>query len=121
MGYSRPDEEFRADHERDHRKHDRPAHRFDRPISTAMDIAVCVRGLKNITDAAALIEQYARMTPDQITAVSRLIVTCEMICESAILSERNELLVRERIASTLAAFGLCASHRDEREVANAQA
>jgi len=61
MGYSRPDEEFRADRERDERKHDTLPHRLNRPISTAEDIAVCVRGMKNFSDAAALIEQYAQM------------------------------------------------------------
>jgi hypothetical protein len=51
------------DHERDLRKHeprptDRPVHRFDRPISTAMDIAVCVRAMDNLQAAAELIERY---------------------------------------------------------------
>jgi hypothetical protein len=51
------------DHERDLRKHDtpsrhRPAHRFDRPISTALDIAVCVRAMDNLQAAAELIERY---------------------------------------------------------------
>lgn len=50
-----------ADHDRDLRKHDTLPHRFDRPISTAIDIAICVRGLKSLTEAAELIEQYAQM------------------------------------------------------------
>lgn len=55
------------DHERDLRKHDpRPGDRdfplrLERPITTAEDIAICVRGMKNLPDAAALIEQYGRM------------------------------------------------------------
>jgi hypothetical protein len=43
------------DHNRDLRKHDpRPSD----PIN-AVEIAVLVKGLKNITEAAALIDQYA--------------------------------------------------------------
>lgn len=68
MGWSSNQEESRADHFIDERKHDwRPgdkpelATRLDRPISTAEDIAICVRGMKNIADAAALIQQYADM------------------------------------------------------------
>lgn len=69
MGWSRPDEESRADHYRDDHKHelrpgDRdyvPLHAQAAPISTAMDIALIVRGLKNPTEAAALIDQYAQM------------------------------------------------------------
>jgi len=46
------------DHDYDLRKHDRPAHRFDRPISTALDIAICVRAMDNLQAAAELIERY---------------------------------------------------------------
>jgi hypothetical protein len=61
--------EDRWDHDRDLAKHDpRPTDRDyvplcaqAAPISTAMDIALCVRGLKNPIDAAALIDQYALM------------------------------------------------------------
>jgi hypothetical protein len=54
------------DHERDLRKHDtpsrhQPAHRLDTAIPTAVDIAVLVRNpTVKLTDAADLIEQYAR-------------------------------------------------------------
>lgn len=78
MGWSRPNEESRADHYRDERKHDFdplppraqktvdsprlsdpvPA-RLDRPITTAEDIAAQVKRL-DILAGAALIEQYAR-------------------------------------------------------------
>lgn len=68
MGWSRPDEDFRADHDRDSRKHDwRPgdapelATRLDRPITTAMDIVVLVKAMPSYLDAAKLIEQYAGM------------------------------------------------------------
>lgn len=61
MGWSRSDEEFRADHDRDERKHERPGHRFDKPLTTAMDIVVLVKALPNYQDAAALVEQYAAM------------------------------------------------------------
>lgn len=51
------------DHERDLRKHDtpsrhRPTDRFDRPISTALDIAICVRGMDDLQAAAELIDRY---------------------------------------------------------------
>ena len=49
----------RADHDRDLRKHDTLPHRLDRPLCTAMDIVLCVRAMKNLQDAAWLVEQYA--------------------------------------------------------------
>lgn len=65
MGWHRSDEDARADHYRDERKHeprpDDPPHRLDRKISTAEDIALCVRALRNLSEGAALIEQYAQM------------------------------------------------------------
>jgi hypothetical protein len=57
MGWSHPDEDTRADHYRDERKHDTPAHRFDKPTTTALEIAVLVQAI-SITQAAELIEQY---------------------------------------------------------------
>jgi hypothetical protein len=58
------DEYERADHERDLRKHDKlpplPLHVQTAPsMCTALDVAVCVKALKNVLDAAHLIEQYA--------------------------------------------------------------
>lgn len=52
------------DHERDLRKHDtpsrhQPAHRLDTPISPAVEVAMAVKAMKNIAEAAKLIEQYA--------------------------------------------------------------
>jgi hypothetical protein len=47
------------DHRRDSEKHDRPPHRLDRKISTAIDIVLLVRLMDNIEDAAALIDLYA--------------------------------------------------------------
>lgn len=55
------------DHRRDHEKHEpRPGDRdfparFDKPLTTAMDIVVLVKAMPNYTDAASLIEQYAKM------------------------------------------------------------
>lgn len=62
------------DHRRDLAKHEpRPGERgfeppsndfparFERALSTAEDIAICVRGMKNVADAAALIERYAAL------------------------------------------------------------
>jgi hypothetical protein len=54
------------DYNRDHRKHDwrpgdPPQHRLDVPIPMALDVALLVRAPGvSLTDAAALIEQYAR-------------------------------------------------------------
>lgn len=52
------------DHQRDLRKHEPrptdPPSRFDRKIPTAIEVAMLVRGLTNVTDAADLIEQYAK-------------------------------------------------------------
>jgi hypothetical protein len=54
---------YDQEHERELRKHDfEPLpHRLDRQISTAEDIALCVRALRNLAEGAALIEQYAQM------------------------------------------------------------
>jgi hypothetical protein len=63
MGYYDRYTDAYWDHERDLRKHDtpsrhKPAHRLDRPISTAIDIAVCVRAMDDLQAAADLIELY---------------------------------------------------------------
>ena len=52
-----------ADHYRDTHKHearpgDTPAHRFDKPTATALEIAVLVKAI-SLPQAADLIEQYA--------------------------------------------------------------
>lgn len=73
MGWSRNDEDFRADHYRDERKHEpRPGDRgFSAPsgevpvrlapdISEAMQVAILVKGEPNFAKAANLIEQYAK-------------------------------------------------------------
>lgn len=61
------------DHERDHRKHEpRPSDplpaRFTTPMATALEVAVLVKGLKNIRDAEKLVEQYAQT----VAAAARL-------------------------------------------------
>lgn len=63
MGWHSRDESERADYFHDLDKHDFDPlpHRLDRPISTAEDIALCVRALRNLAEGAALIEQYAQM------------------------------------------------------------
>lgn len=65
------------DHLRDERKHEpRPSdklpHRLDRPLSTAMDVAILVRALGNIEDAAALIERFvdAKASEQRLDAVA---------------------------------------------------
>jgi hypothetical protein len=82
----------RADHYRDHAKQEpRPGdrgftdsdvlgkfsgdplpYRFDRPLSTAMDVAILVRTLGNIEDAAALIERFvdAKASEQRLDAVA---------------------------------------------------
>lgn len=61
MGWSRPDEESRADHYRDLHRHEwRPGDRLDVPICGALEVALIVKGLKSIDDAGKLIEQYAQ-------------------------------------------------------------
>lgn len=72
MGWYRADEDYRADHYRDHAKHDTLPHRFDRPLSTAMDVAILVRALGNIEDAAALIERFvdAKAAEQRLDAVA---------------------------------------------------
>ena len=63
MGWSRPNEDERADYERDLRKHDSgdpiPLRLKPGPLSTAMDIALIVRGMNNLVEAGKLIDQYA--------------------------------------------------------------
>lgn len=65
MGWSRPDEESRADHDHDHRKNwtgDDVPYRFDVKIATALEIAALGR-MAGVTlqQSAELIEQYARV------------------------------------------------------------
>ena len=68
------------EHERELRKHEPrpgerdyvPLHAQSAPLSTAMDIALCVRGMKNLQDAAALIDRYveAKAAEQRLEAVS---------------------------------------------------
>ena len=68
------------DHLRDERKHQPrpgerdyvPLHAQSTPLSTAMDIALCVRGMKNLQDAAALIDRYvdAKAAEQRLEAVA---------------------------------------------------
>jgi hypothetical protein len=49
------------DHERDLRKHEpRPTDRLTPPIATALEVAIMVKGLKDIREAEKLVEQYAQ-------------------------------------------------------------
>ena len=63
------------DHNQDHRKNyiDEPAHRFDKPTATALEIAVLVKAI-SITQAAELIEQYGdtRAAEGRLEGVSHL-------------------------------------------------
>lgn len=59
--------EARWDHARDLAKHDGPRphdpplpDRLNKPIAGAMEVAILVKGNVSYSDAAALIEQYAR-------------------------------------------------------------
>jgi hypothetical protein len=63
-----------ADYKRDLRKHEpRPGDRLRPTISSAMEIAITVRNLTDIQQAAALIQQYA----DTAKAEGRLDGTVE--------------------------------------------
>jgi hypothetical protein len=61
------------EHERDLR-HDEPRPtddlpaRFAMPVATALEVAILVKGVKNIRDAEKLVEQYART----VAATARL-------------------------------------------------
>jgi hypothetical protein len=62
MGWHSRDESERADYEHDQRKNwspDIPLRLEPSPLSTAMDIALIVRGMTNLVEAAKLIEAYA--------------------------------------------------------------
>lgn len=59
MGWHHRDEDWRADHDRDMRDDPIPLRFQPKPLSTAHDVAIIVRNLKNLDDAAALIERYA--------------------------------------------------------------
>jgi hypothetical protein len=63
------------DHRRDQLKHEpRPGdkdyipHRLTPPIATAIEVAVLVRGLKDVREGARLVEQYAQT----VAAAARL-------------------------------------------------
>lgn len=131
MGYNSRDEDWQADRARDEQKHDfEPLpHRLDRQISTALETAVMVKGVKDPREAAKLVEQYANtkvagamlghhavptLNTRQTRAVAVLISTCEMLCAADVLGEKNEVLVRERVAEALSAFNMCAANREER-------
>lgn len=68
------------DHRRDLAKHEPrpgekdyvPLHAQSAPLSTSMDIAICVRGMKNLQDAAALIDSYveAKAAEQRLEAVA---------------------------------------------------
>ncbi len=70
MGWSRADEDYRADHYRDHAKHDRgfsapsdthPPARLDAPISDLLSLVLLVKcESTSIPSAAELIDLYAR-------------------------------------------------------------
>ncbi len=71
MAWNRRDEDWQADRHRDERKHEpRPGDRdfparFQTPLSTAMDLVVCVKAMDNYSDAAALIERFIKDRADE--------------------------------------------------------
>lgn len=130
------------DHQREHRKHDwrpgdAPAHRFDIPISTALETIVLIKGMKDPREAAKLLDQYtntalaaaridrnidgmeaiARAMPERFAA-AQLIGFCEGLCSDGSLG-RQEPQMRLLIAKALSAF--CMPSKADREPANAQA
>lgn len=73
MGWSRHDEEARADHYRAERKHDFPSIRHLEPkISRALELAILIKNLPNVTDGAKLIEDYVaeRASEQRLEAVA---------------------------------------------------
>lgn len=136
MGWHRPDEDSRADYERDSRKSwsaDQFPARFEEPpIESPAQIAwMCQHSTTN--KGADLIEAYARSqiarasldaTLEKITsnqprrfAVAKLIGVCEGLCKLGVLSEQMERHLRQHIAETLSAFGMNAANREERQAA----
>ena len=68
----------RFDHDRDLRKHDTLPSRLSPPIATALEVAILVKGLKNIRDAEKLVEQYAQTVASE-ARVQAVIDTSERI------------------------------------------
>lgn len=95
MGWSRSDEDYRADHYRDERKHeprpgepDFPLRLETAPITGALEIAILVQAIP-LERAAELIEAYARSQ----AAAARLEATATAIdrCCEAIEAEGNPI------------------------------
>jgi hypothetical protein len=115
----------RADHDRDLRKHEPRAsdplpHRFQVPIEGALEVAIHVKGLKDVREAAKLVEQYARTVSsaerlqasidrssyDGRLAVATLIGAVEGMIRTANLGADIELELRRNIAIAEVAFGM---------------
>ncbi len=80
MGWNRPDEDYRADHERDYRKHDTdplPIRLEPAPITGALEVAILAQAV-SLTKAADLIERYAQCVAAgaRLDAVSQTIDKC---------------------------------------------
>lgn len=107
--------EARWDHAADHRKHWTPDPdplplRLQPNISPALEVAIAVKGTDNFTNAASLIDQYARTQAvavplDRRFAIARLVGYCEGIIKSGILGE-EELRLRSIVAEVLVAFDM---------------
>lgn len=115
----------RADHDRDLAKHDRPPLRFTPPISSALETAVQVKGVKDPREAAKLVEQYAQTAiaaarldktmarfdrvlighPQEIAAL-KLLGYCEGICGEGLFGEQIELEIRARCAELRVALNM---------------
>lgn len=104
------------DRARDYAKHEpRPTDpplpaRMVIPLSKALEVAVNVKGMKNVRDAAKLVDQYARteaagISLDRKLAIIKLVGYCEGLVNSGELGELEPKL-RAQIAEVLAAFDL---------------
>lgn len=76
MGWSRSDEDYRADHYRDHAKHDDtpPLYAQSARVSGALEVAILVKAVP-LQQAAELIEAYGRAE----AAAARVDATAEAI------------------------------------------
>lgn len=87
MGWNRNDEDYRADYERDERKHS---------LEPVQGLPVTQRD-------------------HELVAVLSLVGFCEGLCTTGAVSDLNERYLRRRIASVLSALGMSAANRDDRQ------
>lgn len=117
------------DRSRDYLKHEpRPTDplpaRFHVPMSSALETAVLIKGMKDPREAAKLVDQYAgtkaaAVPLDRRFALASIIGACEALVKSGMLGEELESKLRVNIAEVLVAFNM--PSQIEREASDAQA